>query len=689
MKHLSISYVAIMLAMVGGGCGGSHTDPLLPLLTPGSSSSSGIDAAEGASLDGSPRFVSIQRSHSDRIELAWEEVPAKEFRVLRKAANEANYTPIATTKGPSYTDTSAENDRSYEYAVETIVSSGSAIPISASQIGAKVWSDGCAVKMDGDNWDSRIARLPFGFSGTPGPIAFLGTYLAVGTPSGVVLLNRDYYVVASWSGINARSLVADSARNVIYALANKQILRLKTDCETEVLATLPADASPRDAAIDSKGNIYVSEYDTATDSDRIFRFDPTGCLLNTWNLPQVEQRPEAIYVPFDGALLIADARDFNLKQYTIQGDQLVQTAIKPITSGLRILDVTMSGGQILVALQNTEGMKTVTSLQRFHSGMNGGSVVMTLFNRPQDTRLTLEPGTGAVFATDVRAVHRCNAPLFLGCDTRAPGSLPRRMVRDESGNFYILHGAPFNYVARHNSNGAFVKRYDLPEFSSSGLVINDMAIQDKTLYISGGYNEPLGVRKHVMVSIPTALAGHSVDPLNLTNWIGFGSPLAVVSGKVFSATVQQEQTYLNYISLTGGNSGNYASNSIQGEMWQANGLRQGVNGQLYYLFEDLDFNRHLISFDTGNGQWGNERTISSAQAPITISTDNFGRLFSIEGHSTKGYGLSLRNATFDVTNQNPLPKSVVPQTLWLSCAKPENCKAYLTTSVSIHRFDAP
>lgn len=693
MKKIFLFAVAVHFSIFTGcsseGVGFDPVSALLAAISP-TSSTPGENPPPGEA--GTPAWISASDAvFSDKVEVRWDPVPAQEYRVFKKSVFESTYQQIGSVTDPVFTDPISNSQSLFQYAVQVVDPEGKVSPISVFDTGTVGFNSSCSTKLNSlGGGTSLYSRFKNGFPGAATSVSSFGNSVLVASSGNVYLININGDMIGVWTGISPKAMVVDST-NRIFALAGMKIFELNSDCTQTSLIDLPADSSPKDLALDTSGNLYISEANFDTGTDRIFRYSSAGNLLKTWDLPGTFREPYAIYIhPSDNSLLVADNSNFDLFQYDISGDTPVQLASKQITVG-QIIDMTMSGSQILVAIQRNTSPDIGPYLVRFHSGMSGGSVTLPINPAGSSTIVSIatDNRNGNVLAVDTQraSILSCSAPIFSNCDPSIRGISPLRIVRDDKKNFYILHAT--KQITKLNPNGAHLSSFALPSFQGSSVQGVDMEIDGDFLYISGRNSQDA----RVLVKVKTDFTGVTTRTLPANSFVPFTN-IAVTGGKVFSDYVdfgeEDTFTYLNFSSINGGGDGNYLNNPYR-ELFIMNTveLETDYAGNFYHMLTGMgesDFHTSISKFNSNTLEWNNliqSTTVSFQQ----ITTDKSGNLYTLEGTSANGYKLFKRDGNFVELNQISIPTNQIsPSALYVSDT---GDSSFLATPWSLHKIMLP
>lgn len=694
MGSSRVSLIIIFIFFLLIGCspgGGGGLNPIIALLGGGTTENPGNPGEPGP---GTPGWIKASDgSFADRVELEWESVDGASYSIFRRASGQSEFQQIGTSNSPNFTDTTLETGRSYQYSVSS-TTGGVVSSLSFYDLGWKASSSGCAAKLNPSGTSgSLVARFPGSFGSNLSSVAASNDSIYIGHGNKINLLNRNRDVIGVWSGLTSISIAVDGLGNA-YALTSSQIFRLLSNCETSLIATLPADSVPTDIATDSTGSLYVSESNFSTGSDRIFKLSSSGTLLKTWDLPG-SREPKAIHVlPGDTDILVGDEANYDLSQYKINGDQLDLVISRDILVGT-IIDLTMSGIQILVVVQsNTFGDDYGPNLIRFHSGINQGSAISNFnpdgqeINTHRIRKVALDPSTSGVLAVDSSngTLYSCPSPLFLGCGEVVKSVSPIRTGSDESGNLYVLHS---NFISKHNSNGAHLRNISLPLFSGRPILGKDLEIEGNTLYVSG--SEDIGGTR-VLARIKTDLSSSQANTFQAD--IGFGrTNIAIANGTVFNdvLTFEGDDTllYIGSVSSTGGVV-NYSGSTIRKVFIQETyELETDAAGNLYSFFDGFNETEEFVAvykFNVAASTW--TPLADATDLPhLQIGTDKLGNLYSVDRNAgNTGYDLVQRDGSFTEKKRLSLGAGLTPGTLYVG--NPER-DIYLANSDGLHRFAFP
>ncbi|TGK43920.1 hypothetical protein EHO65_02115 [Leptospira andrefontaineae] len=693
MKRLFL-FVLVFNFSFFAGCSSEEGgfDPVSALLAVISPGSSGPGENPPPGEAGTPAWVSASDAvFSDKVEIRWDPVPAQEYRVFRKSIFETSFQQIGSVTDPIFSDTVSNSQSLFQYAIQVVDLEGKISPISIFDTGTVGFNSSCSTKLNSlGGGTSLYSRFKNGFPGTAISVSSFGNSVLVASGSNVYLLNVNGDMIGVWTGISPKAIVVDSS-NRIFALAGMKIFELNSDCSQTSLIDLPADSVPKDLALDTSGNLYISEANFDTGTDRIFKYSSAGNLLKTWDLPGTFREPYAIYIhPSDNSLLVADNSSFDLFQYDITGDTPVQLASKQITVG-QIIDMTMSGNQILVAIQRNSFPDNGPYLVRFHSGMSGGSVTMKINPSGPSTiqSIATDNRNGNIFAVDTErsSILSCAAPIFTNCDPNLIGISPLRIVRDEKKNFYILHAT--KQITKLNPNGSHISGFVLPSFQGSSVQGSDLEIDGDFLYISGRNSSDT----RVLIKVKTDFTGVTTRALPANSFVPFAN-IAVTGGKVFSDFVdlgeEDSFTYLNFSSINGGGDGNYLDNSYR-ESFIMNtiDLETDYAGNFYHMligFGDTDIHTSISKFNSNTLEWNN--LVQSATTPFQqITTDKSGNLYTLEGTSNNGYKIFKRDGNFTELNQISIPTNQISTGAFYVSDTGDT--SFLATPWSLHKIMLP
>ncbi|PJZ24382.1 hypothetical protein CH352_16180 [Leptospira hartskeerlii] len=678
---------------IGCSSEGGGFDPVSALLATiySGSSTPGENPPPGEA--GAPTWViASDAAFSDKVEVRWDPVPAQEYRVLKKSVFESTFQQIGSVTDPVYSDPVSNSQSLFQYAIQVVDLEGKISPVSIFDTGTVGFNSSCSTKLNSlGGGTSLYSRFKNGFPGTAISISSFGNSVLVASGTNVYLLNVNGDMIGVWTGISPKAMVVDVS-NRIFALVGMKIFELNSDCTQTSLIDLPGDSSPKDLALDTSGNLYISEANFNTGTDRIFKYSSAGDLLKTWDLPGTFRQPNAIFIhPSDNSLLVADNSSFNLYQYDISGDTPVQLASKEITVG-QIIDMTMSGVQILVAIQQNSASDFGPHLVRFHSGMSGGSVTMRInpagFSTIQS--IATDNRNGNVFAVDTErsSILSCAAPIFSNCSPSLVGISPLRIVRDDKKNFYILHAT--KQITKLNSNGAHLSSFILPSFQGSAIQGADMEIDGDFLYISGRNDSDT----KVLVKVKTDFTGVTTRNLPANSFVPFTN-IAVTDGKVFSDFVdfgeEDTFTYLNFSSVNGGGEGNFVDQTYRESfILSTDELETDYAGIFYHMITALgesgDLHTSISKFNSKTLEWNN--LVQSATTPFQqITTDKSGNLYTLEGTSNSGYKIFKRDSNFTELNQTSIPTNQIsPSAFYVSDT---GDSSFLATPLSLHKIMLP
>ncbi len=691
--------IFILFNLIGCAKDGAGLNPVFALILGQSPTSGGGDGGPIIPTDDVPGWVTATDAvFGDKVEITWQSVTnAQNYIIFRKKSNESTFQQIGTTSDTIFSDPNVDAAITYQYSIKAVT--GNSTPMSSFDTGWRANSAGCVAKLDliAGSPETQFAKL----KGLVGNVFFsvlpFNKSLLVANGGIVSLLNENRDITGAWINLAPVGMVSDSA-NRIFAVAGRQLLRLNPDCETEILANLPADSFPTDLAIDASGNLYVSEFNTAIQSDRIFQFDRTGALLQTWDLPGVDHRPRAIVIQTsDNTLLVADEFHGQLFQYGFNGDQLTQITAKNITIGT-VNDLVMVGPQIIVIVQSNSNNTFGPNITRFHSGINGGSVTSIFnpdspaFNMYRIQGAAIDPITAGLYFTEnsTLTVFQCPAPLYLICTANAAGIFPAKMVRDDTGNFYVLHGSPRNFISKLNPNGATLNTIKLPKFLGTTIAPIDIEIEKDILYVSAINND----LTTALVKIKTDFTTSSVEPFKA--FTGFGLPnLAVTKDTIYNDVLSFGDTsdiiYVTSTQISNGEVFDFIDSPFQKFFIQGiQDLEADQQGHLYsmnssFTEEGTDFVT-VSRFDLKTLEWANVFDVEAADAkPLQIVTDKIGNLYSIDLNSTNdGLDIVKRDVDFNPkagkfsTNFDFFPDSL--------SVTDTGEEAFMTSAAAIHRF---
>lgn len=691
MKRVLFLILIFHFSITGCSSEGGGIDPISALLATISPSSPGTENPPPGEA-GTPGWLSASDAmFSDKVEIRWDPVPAQEYRVFKKGIFESTYQQIGSVTDPVFTDPISDSQSLFQYAVQVVDLDGKVSPISLFDTGTVAFNSSCSAKLNSlGGGTSLYSRFKNGFPGVASSVSSWGNSVLVASGGNVYLLNVNGDMIGVWTGISPKAMVVDVS-NRIFALAGMKIFELNSDCTQTSLIDLPSDSVPKDIALDTLGNLYVSEANFDTGTDRIFKYSSAGNLLKTWDLPGTFRQPYAIYIhPSDNSLLVADNSNFDLFQYDITGDTPVQLASKQITVG-QIIDMTMSGNQIIVAIQQNTFPDNGPYLVRFHSGMSGGSVTMKINPAGPSTiqSIATDNRNGNIFAVDTErsSILSCSAPIFSNCSPSIVGVSPLRIVRDDKKNFYILHTT--KQITKLNANGAYLSSFILPTFQSRYVQGVDLEIDGDFLYISGRNSSDA----RVLVKVKTDFTGVTTRTLPANSFVAFTN-IAVTNGKVFSDYVDLGEedtfTYLNFSSINGGGDGNYLDNSYR-ESFIMNTveLETDYSGNFYHMLigmGDSDIHTSISKFNSNTLEWNN--LIQSVTTPFQqITTDKSGNLYTLEGTSNNGYKLFKRDGNFTELNQISIPTNQISTgALYVSDT---GDSSFLATPWSLHKIMLP
>ncbi|WP_244283170.1 hypothetical protein [Leptospira neocaledonica] len=680
------------ISVTGCSSEGGGLDPVSALLAAISPSSPPGEEVPPPGEAGTPAWVSASdAAFSDKVEIRWEAVPAQEYKVFRKSVFESSFQQIGSVTDPVFMDSVSNSQSLFQYAIQVVDLEGKISPISLFDTGTVGFNTSCSAKLNTlGGGTSLYSRFKNGFPGTAISVSSWGNSVLVASGTNVYLLSVNGDMIGVWTGISPKAMVVD-ASNRIFALAGMKVFELNSDCSQTSLIDLPADSEPKDLALDTSGNLYISEANFDTGTDRIFKYSSSGNLLKTWDLPGTFREPYAIYIhPSDDSLLVADNSSFNLYQYDISGDTPNQIAFKQITVG-QIIDMTMSGNQILVAIQQNTFPDNGPYLVRFHSGMAGGSVTMKINPAGRSTiqSIATDNRNGNVFAVDTErsSILSCASPIFSNCSPSLVGISPLRIVRDDKKNFYILHAT--KQITKLNPNGAHISSFVLPSFQGSSVQGSDMEIDGDFLYISGRNSSDA----KVLVKVKTDFTGVTIRTLPANSFVPFTN-IAVTGGKVFSDFVDFGEedmfTYLNFSSVNGGGEGNYLDNSYR-ESFIMNtiDLETDFAGNFYHMLigmGDSDIHTSISKFNSNTLEWSN--LIQSTTTPFQqITTDKSGNLYTLEGTVNNGFKVFKRDGNFTELNQISIPTNQISTGAFYVSDTGDS--SFLATPWSLHKIMLP
>ncbi|MGJ4746833.1 hypothetical protein ACQV5M_10785 [Leptospira sp. SA-E8] len=686
IKILPVLGILCMLNCSSEGGGFDPVSALLAAISPGSSDPGGAPGEAGT-----PTWViASDAAFSDKVEVRWDPVPAQEYRVFRKSVFESSFQQIGSVTDPIFTDSVSNSQSLFQYAIQVVDPEGKISPISLFDTGTVGFNSSCSTKLNTlGGGTSLYSRFKNGFPGVAVSVSSFGNSLLVASGGNVYLLNASGDMIGVWTGISPKAMVVD-AGNRIFALVGLKIFELNSDCTQTSLIDLPADSVPKDLALDTTGNLYISEANFDTGTDRIFKYSSAGNLLKTWDLPGTFREPYAIYIhPSDNSLLVADNFSFDLFQYDISGDTPVQLASKQITVG-QIIDMTMSGAQIIVAIQQNTFPDNGPYLVRFHSGMSGGSVTMKINPAGPSTiqSIATDNRNGNILAVDTErsSILSCSAPIFSNCAPSLVGISPLRIVRDDKKNFYILHAT--KQITKLNPNGAHLSSFALPSFQGRPVQGSDLEIDGDFLYISG--RNSLDAR--VLIKVKTDFTGATTRTLPANSFVPFTN-IAVTGGKVFSDYVDLGEedtfTYLNFSSINGGGDGNYLDNSYRESfIMSTTELEADYAGNFYHMLLGLDSDIHtsISKFNSNTLEWNN--LVQSSTIPFQqITTDKSGNLYTLEGTTNNGYKVFKRDGNFTELNQTSIPTNQISTGAFYVSDTGDS--SFLATPWSLHKIMLP
>ncbi|EPG66677.1 hypothetical protein LEP1GSC061_1266 [Leptospira wolffii serovar Khorat str. Khorat-H2] len=687
--RVSLFIFFIFLSLANCSSEGGGLSPIVALLG-GGGTNPGNPGSSGA-----PSWVkATDAAYADKVQLEWEPIAGASYRIFRRLSGQADFQQIGTNDNSNFTDATSESGKSYQYSIQSVLDDGIS-SLSSYDTGWRASSSGCAAKLNPSGIvSSMIARFKGAFNSNLSSVAAFGDFLYVGNGSKINLLNRNRDLVGVWNGIASLSIVVDGAGSAYALNSSSQIYKLRSDCEATLIATLPADSVPTDLAIDSTGNLYVSESNFSTGTDRIFKLSSSGTLLKTWDLPG-NQQPKAIYIPpGDTSILIADSSNFDLVQYDINGDQLDFVISKNIQIGT-IVDIAMSGVQILVVTHsNTFGADYGPNVTRFHSGITQGAAIFQFNPDGQTTNshrvsgIALDPNTLGILVTDSSngTVYSCPAPLFLSCGEVAKSSSPIRMVRDGGGNLYVLHS---NSISKHNPNGAHLASVALPNFSGTTISGKDMEIDKDTLYVSATSASGVAVLSKIKTDLASSQTGafQSDVGLGTTN-------IAVSSGTVYNDVLGYGDTdtfiYIGSI-LPGGGVENYPDFTFRKYfLLDTLELETDGAGNLFSFSEGFNEDSSsftaVAKFDLQTTSW-----LPLADGPnlphLQIGTDLAGNLYSVDINAgNTGMDLVQRDSGFAEKKRLSLGAGLNSGTL---CIGNSDQEIFFANSDGLHRFSFP
>lgn len=440
--------------------------------------------------------------YSDKIEVRWEPIPGASYKLFRKTANASAYTQVYSGSEVFYTDTTAVSGQTYQYAVKALNAQSQSSALSAFDTGWRAFSAGCAVKLNSQASQNRIGLLRNGFRAASA-IAIRGNNTFIAGGDRVVMLNSQRDLIGVWPEAGGISAMTATAGSPVYALADKQVLRLGDDCGIETFATLPYNTQGFDITMDISGNVYVSER-SSEKPPRIFRFDTAGKLINEWYLPDAGNSARSLnslHWTAENALLIADRTGFRLKKYQIENNQLVKTAERGLAVIGEPTDIATYGNNILVFVKANDKMNLI----RYHSGFDGGAVIYDVGYgfRMHVTEAAMNPADGTLYATDEagRQLLACPQPLFI-CNQESAGISPIGMTVDTQKNLYVLHAAPTGSIAKLNANGAQLGLRLLPDYQNRAVAPFGIEADGDYLYVSATNGQKL-----LIVKIKNDLSG--------------------------------------------------------------------------------------------------------------------------------------------------------------------------------------
>ncbi|PJZ49764.1 hypothetical protein [Leptospira saintgironsiae] len=692
MRKITVCFLISTLSLFSCSPDGKSFDPvgaLLAVISPNGGTGNPTDPGPPADA---PQWVSASDAiFANKVEISWDPIPASEYRIFRKSEFESNYQQIGTSSDPFFSDTVSDTQKSFQYAVQAVTLDGNLSSMSLFDTGGIANNAGCLAKLNSfGGGTSQFLRFRSGFSGDTQSVASWGNLLLISSGGNVYLLNTSRDIIGIWTGISAEEMVTD-ASNRIFALSGKKVFELFSDCSQASIIDLPADSSPKDLAIDTTGNLYISEANFNTGTDRIFKYSSAGNLLKSWDLPGTFRQPNAIYIhPADGSLLVADNSSFDLFQYDISGDTPIQLAFKDIFVG-QIIDMTMTGNQIIVAIKRNSSPDPGNYLVRFHSGMAGGSVLLPITPSLNSTieSISIDSRTGNVFAADSEKgfVVSCSAPIFTPCFRDIVGSSPLSIVRDANQNFYILHYK--GMITKLNPNGAYLSSFFLPTYQGLAISGVDMEIEGDTLFVSGRtFNNT------VLVKVGTNFTGQSIGLLpsgSFSVWTN----IAIHDGKVFSDYVgigdEDFFTYSNYFSINGNDEGNYSATPLRElTIYSTLALETDYDSSFYHMIEaqgEGDIYIGISKFNSKTLQW---TTLAGSESGVQfqhLTTDKIGGLYTVEGSANNGFKVTKRNGNFGNLGEVAIPSNqITVNTIYVSDT---GSSAFLATPWTLHKIMLP
>ncbi|TGL64236.1 hypothetical protein [Leptospira sarikeiensis] len=691
MKKITVCLLISTLTFYNCSQEGQSFDPVSALLAVISPSGGTGTPTDPAPPGDAPQWVTASdATFTNKVEINWDPIPASEYRVFRKSSFESSYQQIGTTSNSTFTDNVSDTQKSFQYAVQAVSLEGNVSSMSLFDTGGISYNTGCSTKLNSNGGGgTQFVRFKNGFAGGVLSATSWGNLLLVSSGANTYLLNTTREVIGVWTGVASKSIVVDPS-NRIFALVGMKVFELFSDCSQASIIDLPADSEPKDLAVDTSGNLYISEANFDTGTDRIFRYSSSGNLLKTWDLPGTFREPYAIYIhPADGSLLVADNSNFDLYQYDISGDTPVQLASKDIFVG-QIIDMTMVGNQIIVAIKKNSFPDLGNYLVRFHSGMSGGSVLLPITPSLSSTvqSISTDSRTGNVFVADAGrgSVVSCSSPIMTPCFQDLIGSSPIQVVRDTNQNFYILHTT--GQITKLNANGAQISSFVLPTFQGSTIQGTDMEIGGDSLYLSGRTSSA-----KVLIKVKTDFTGATTSSLPSNVFVPFTN-LAIYNNSLFTSQVdigdEDYFMYLNYSSLIGGSSGTYIDNPFrEWGIFSTDELEVDNVGNFYQMIfaqNETDFYTGIIKFDLNSLTWTNLSGASSV-AYQQITTDKNGKLYTLEGTVGNGFKIVIRDSNFTNLGEVAIPTNQIStKVLYVSDT---GDSAFLATPWTLHKIMLP
>ncbi|TGK14613.1 hypothetical protein [Leptospira stimsonii] len=694
MRNSNLLFLNFLFVIFGFfGCNpgpGSDSSGLVGLLSSTFSGENGTPIGGNPPTGDVPGWVSASDAiFADKVEITWEPVAnAQQYKVMRKASNEAAFQQVAILSGTSFTDTAVSSEKTYQYVVQALTNQNKNTPQSLFDTGWKSFSAGCSdtLKNAANSGESLLARLNGGFS-SAGAIAVFRKNLLVGDSAGVVLLNENRDLIGIWPGVFPKTLIVDKTKERIYALSGRDLLRLTSECGTELLTSLPDDSFPTDLAIDTTGNLYVSEVNHDTLTDRIFKFDLNGTPLNTFDLPGQGREPVAIHIhPVDNSILVADNFDFNLYRFQINGNQLVQIAFKHFTAG-RVIDLTMPDSvQIIVVIQYN-GNPPGPMLIRNHNGMGAGSVDIpffgSVFTASTINAVTFDSESFQLLATGSdQSILGCSYPTFSSCQKTLSGLSPSQGVTDSNGNIYILNSS---YISKLNSNGAHLGVFPLPNFAGLSILGLDLELDRDFLYVSA---KNFDFQKTVLLKVKTDFSTFTSREIENSN--AFFSPqIAVSESKIYNDIISGDlsSARIRYAPIEGGTNQSYENVFNTFFISDVFSLETDNAGHLYYHLTDFDEELNqlgrILRFDLDTLGWkALDSSAYDTNVHYQIGTDLSGNLYTLD-FLTGGFKIVKRDSEFLEKKRISLPQTMNPITMFLSGSGES---AFVIDSKNLHRF---